>query len=318
MKAFRKILHFGCGVEPRPFQVTSDYVQISGQEANDRVFEAVTSDRPLMVAKFGTVELDCVRNHLAIQASFSPRKAALFLSGRCNCLWWWEPALLNALEVNAGVFPATSDIAERFATRMLQDVMELDILASYIPEEKEVEHLLPPRCLRIDLDGYYAPFKFRHPWTRALEGKKVLVVHPFESSIRSQYSRRSELWDDSEVLPRFELMTLRAVQSHAGCSSEYPDWFAALDHMERLIASMDFDVALVGCGAYGLPLCAHIKRLGKKAIHLAGWTQILFGIYGSRWERDPGVAPFIKSSWIRPSAEETPPRAGAVEGGCYW
>ena len=34
-------------------------------------------------------------------------------------------------------------------------------------------------------------------------------------------------------------------------------------------------------------LAAHAKKQGKTAIHLAGWTQMLFGIYGKRWIQDP-------------------------------
>ena len=26
----------------------------------------------------------------------------------------------------------------------------------------------------------------------------------------------------------------------------------------------------LGCGAYGFPLAAHVKRMGKKAIHMGG------------------------------------------------
>ena len=40
-------------------------------------------------------------------------------------------------------------------------------------------------------------------------------------------------------------------------------WFDALDKMYKDIRELDFDVAIVGCGAYGLPLAAKIKSLGK-------------------------------------------------------
>ena len=43
----------------------------------------------------------------------------------------------------------------------------------------------------------------------------------------------------------------------------------------------DFDVALIGCGAYGFPLAAKLKTAGKQAIHLGGVLQALFGIKGA-------------------------------------
>jgi hypothetical protein len=61
-------------------------------------------------------------------------------------------------------------------------------------------------------------------------------------------------------------------------------------------------------------LAAHIKRMGKKAVHLGGSTQFMFGITGKRWEGNP----FINEHWVRPSLEETPAKAALVEGGCYW
>ena len=67
-----------------------------------------------------------------------------------------------------------------------------------------------------------------------------------------------------------------------------------------------------------MPLAAHCKKMGKKAIHLAGWTQILFGIIGTRWENNPQVSPFINEYWIHPSASNRPQNAEKIENACYW
>lgn len=89
--------------------------------------------------------------------------------------------------------------------------------------------------------------------------------------------------------------------------------------MKEQIRNKDFDIALIGCGAYGMPLAAYVKQLGKQAVHLAGWTQMLFGIYGKRWVEDQQeFSKFINDYWIRPIKDETPISAKQVEGGCYW
>lgn len=49
-----------------------------------------------------------------------------------------------------------------------------------------------------------------------IKREKVLVVHPFVDTIESQYARRELLFEDTNILPSFELKTLRAVQSNAG------------------------------------------------------------------------------------------------------
>ena len=88
--------------------------------------------------------------------------------------------------------------------------------------------------------------------------------------------------------------------------------------MEDEIDKVDFDVALIGCGAYGMNLAAYCKRKGKIGIHMASYVQLLFGIYGVRWEDDPKVKPYINEFWIRPSESEKPANFNSIEQGCYW
>jgi len=93
-----------------------------------------------------------------------------------------------------------------------------------------------------------------------------------------------------------------------------------LESMKQKIENIDFDICIIGCGAYGFPLAAHVKRMGKKAFHLAGVTQLLFGIKGRRWEESE-VWPYMNlfnENWVRPSDNEKPNNAQKVEGGCYW
>ena len=77
-------------------------------------------------------------------------------------------------------------------------------------------------------------------------------------------------------------------------------------------------MAIVGGGAYVLPLAAKIKAMQKQVIHLAGATQIMFGIRGARWDVRPEMQRFFNESWIRPSESERPKDAQSVEGACYW
>lgn len=110
------------------------------------------------------------------------------------------------------------------------------------------------------------------------------------------------------------------MQTIAGTqNNDFETWFDALDFMKNEISSKDFDIALIGCGAYGLPLAAHVKRMGKIAIQLAGWTQMLFGIYGNRWIEDQKeYAHFVNEHWTRPNETEKPKHSAIVENGCYW
>ena len=193
------------------------------------------------------------------------------------------------------------------------------MLGSWRAEESAVVPYMP-QVVRVPL---YAlePYYFDNPWTPALEGKKVLVIHPFEDTIRKQHTagRYEHLFADSRLTPKYELQTLKAVQSIAGNKpEEFDDWFQALDWMKAEIDKRDFDIAIIGCGAYGFPLAAHVKQIGKKAIHLGGAVQNLFGIRSRGMEKDPKFVEMMNEYWVRPSEEETPRGFEKVEGGLYW
>lgn len=83
------------------------------------------------------------------------------------------------------------------------------------------------------------------------------MVHPFADTIRSQYARREQLFQNPDVLPEFaSLRVVKAVQGLGGQETGYHSWFDALAAMEEEIAKEPFDVAVIGAGAYGLPLAA--------------------------------------------------------------
>ena len=92
------------------------------------------------------------------------------------------------------------------------------------------------------------------------------------------------------------------------------DWFHALEELRAEMETGDYDVALVGAGAWSLPLVAHAKRIGKKGMHLGGALQLLFGIKGGRFD-SWGV---YNEHWIRPLDRERPANHREMENGAYW
>jgi hypothetical protein len=187
----------------------------------------------------------------------------------------------------------------------------VDVLGSWLTAERVFKEQLSS-ATKVHLEEL-PPHRHADPWSEALAGKTVLVIHPFTKSIQAQYKKRTLLFEDPRVLPEFELKTITAVQSLAyNTSNGFATWFDALDHMCGQMTQTEFDVAIIGCGAYGFSLAAFAKRLGKKAVHLGGATQLLFGITGKRWG-DIG-----NEHWVRPLPEERPQGFEKVEGGCYW
>ena len=294
-------------------------VQFSGQNANDFVKTAIEqATNGLLVAKFGTIELNAVCCCKRVQDGLRKNDYLDYIKGK-GCIY--PEDCIKTLYNNAGFFPKSLEKQLEFTELVLNDVKNIDILCSYVDQETYLEKELS-HCKKIDLYGYCAPFAWNNPWTSVLEGKRVLIVHPFTESIKKQYDKREKLFNDKLVLPEFkELILVKAVQSIAGNggSTGYQDWFEALHAMEEEIDKQEYDVALIGCGAYGMSLAAHCKRRGKIAIHMASWVQMLFGIYGQRWVVDqPEYASFINEYWVRPLESEKPANIEKVENGAYW
>lgn len=294
--------------------------------ANEILLNILQAEKPCMISRFGTGEIGIVSNYLQVHASNAfLTKCYQYVVDDCG-LPIWDKLFFRSMRNNAGIFPESIETLERFSERYLQDTPLIDILGSF----NYTERFMPLRndVVNVHLECLY-PFWAEKPWTLALRGKKVLVVHPFTETIKAQYSCRAKLFDNPELLPDFELKTLKAVQSNAGAEVPYKDWFEALEWMEDEMARINFDICVLGCGAYGLPLAATAKRMGKKAIHMGGGSQLLFGIKGKRWDNDgyhwktlhklyTNYSSLYNDYWVRPSQAETPKSAQNVEGACYW
>ena len=228
---------------------------------------------------------------------------------------------LRNLELCAGVFPLTDRSMADFYREYTCALSQTDIFVAWSVQGGGT--LFREYCPKAKLVGFYAlePFFYDNPWTEALAHKKVLIIHPFVNTIKQQYEKRELLFDNKKILPEFQKIEyVKAVQSNAGNDKEiqFEDWLSALDFMKSEIKKKEFDIAIIGAGSYGLPLAAYVKKLGKQAIHMAGVTQLLFGIRGKRWDNDKLYHTFFNKNWCYPSVEETPKGNGQVEGGTYW
>lgn len=317
-KALRKCYRKVFGEWQPPVKARCD----DAEQCSAAIYDLLAAGRPCMVARFGSVELGCVLNYLSIREHAEGRRSLWrYIQGQGSD-WWWSEKGVFSMSNNAGFFPNTPDMLERFARLMLDDMKEVDILGSWQKGEWDVRDYMSKSVKKVHL-LYLEPFWSSKPWSRALKGKKVLVIHPFAETIKRQYNeKRHLLFKDEETLPDFKLLVIKAIQSLGGGNGEYNDWFEALHWMEDEMDKTDYDVALIGCGAYGFPLAAHAKRTGHQALHIGGALQLLFGIKGKRWEDvsryGDRYATLFNEHWVRPGQEETPKTADKVEGACYW
>ena len=271
-------------------------------EGNDLIARLLESGEPAAIGKLGNVEAGALMSF--IEREGEPET--------------WHKVTKAALYRNAGVFPASDEVVSRWCTEFLDSIKSLDLVALwYHCYESKIVKRFAVNAQFAELTAL-EPFLHKNPWSRYLKNKRVLVISPFVDSIERQFRYRDRIWQDEGCLPDFELDTIKAPLSDALVKSPFKDWFDALEHMRTEVSRKEFDAAIVGAGAYSIPLVAYIKRSGRFAIHIGGNTQLLFGIMGKRWDDNPLYSKFYNEFWTRPSKEETPPNTSIVEDGCYW
>ena len=281
------------------------------QEATIR--EMIHKKEPCAMGKIGTTELLGLEYlYRWIQPSW-PKTAS-----------WRRPA--KRLYECSGLFPIRHDIFFRWADECRLSLGQLDLASQWqvgpayeTALESALIDRLCPRAVRV---GYYflRILNPRAPWLDDLAKLRWLVIHPFEETIRAQLPHLAELGVYSESA-RGDLACRARDTAILACPQlpymvppRHRDWFEALDDLKSRMEKIEFDIALIGAGAWSLPLVAHAKAVGKKGMHLGGSLQLMFGIKGGRFDNNRIYNP----RWTRPLPQESPANHRLMEGGAYW
>jgi hypothetical protein len=273
----------------------------------DDCLKKINQGTPFIAGKIGGAEL------MALEYEDHWLKLSLIKK------WSWErPA--QRLSNNAGFFPVRKNAFLRWATIMKKSIAAADFLCAWQNDsflklyEKRLIEELAPKSLSItnEMLGWGI--------VPSISNLNWLVISPFEMTMRKQLPKMKEVYDPSGVLTidwDHLVKTCQFLrcpfQSHLE-PSPYTSWEDGLEKITKEVSSRNFDIALIGAGAWSLPLAARIKQMGKSAIHMGGELQIIFGIKGKRWDNHN----IYNAAWVRPTAEETPSNISLVEDGCYW
>ena len=283
-----------------------------------RIKEGLRNKTPLMMGRYGSTECQAMRSVLLYRNGIQD-----YISHSYD-----ELCIYSGFFQNHNQHP-TKKQKERylidFFNIMIEATQNCDVLGTWNGsigfEEFFVKEYAKPEIILTNI-GFFGPNIHEDlPYTYALKDQKVLVIHPFASTIYSQYKRYDKLFVNNKVLPNFHLQVFQAVQTlHQERDDRFSDWFEALDWMSLEISKLNFDIALLGCGAYGFPLASRIKNMGKIAIHCGGILQLLFGIKGKRWEIEQSCVgnELFNPYWVYPNNKETIKDSSKIEGGCYW
>lgn len=143
------------------------------EDAQKQIYTWIQNGDAKLVARFGSNEAYVTAE--AIGVNYHMKKHIRY-------------CMLTSIYRNAGVFPYGEATAMRFGLLMKELSGEVDMLGRWksIMQDYCINHLCRKDCILTHLSSL-EPFKAHKPWTEALRGKRVLVIHPFKDTIEKQY-----------------------------------------------------------------------------------------------------------------------------------
>lgn len=288
-------------------------VNLKGQQVSDLIISKINLGEPFLVSRFGSEELRWYRNYKFLSKNFFKR-AWNYIS--CNIDFWEKKyRIIDNLTFKPTDLPTTNF----FINKMDMAIPEIDLLGSWLSSENS-KYVKFNKNINFSFLLDLEPFWHDVPWSSALKGKRVLIIHPMVDSIKEQLSKRNKLFENKLMIPDFET---EYIQAKYFDDPKFNTWKAIYEFYINEVKNYQFDIAIIGCGSWGMPIAAEIKQMGKQVIHLGGASQLLFGIMGNRWisgiYEGSGYKNLMNEHWVKPKQAETPEWTENFEHGSpYW
>ena len=157
----------------------------------------------------------------------------------------------------------------------------------------------------------------RYKWPNIMANKRLLIVSSHFHTIKKQISKLDKLFPPYRIFNNNSFVVVKPPMTLGDTSKE---WHEHFETFKNNISKEEFDIALVSCGGYGMPICDFIYcSMNKSCIYMGGALQLLFGIMGKRWEKHAIISGFRNEHWVYPLAEDVPENhQNYCEGGTYW
>ena len=296
---------------------------LSLKESNNYIIKHLNSNNPFFIARMGMGGETFCAHYFAINNVLNKDDQDLIDKIGSD---------LFTLRTNTGIYSDKHDFFIEYCKKYNEALSHANALGyqdtTWIEKEQKYyleRYKLTNLYARV-LEPFYCCKQDIIPWTYYLLGKKVLVVHPFVDSMKLQIFNSFKIFKNRRIfLKGQEIKFYKAYNTAAG-NNIHSSWLETFKIMCADIENIDFDIALLGCGGYGLPLSDYIHtNLKKSAIYIGGGLQLLFGIIGKRWEDNEESGNFWReiieendTKFIRPSEAEQIKNKEDIEGGCYW
>lgn len=234
---------------------------------------------------------------------------------------------LLELENNAGIKIVSSESLDKYVHNLIESYLACTIIAEWEKSGKVFMHTgsgqelitkITPNIPKIDARAL-EPYYVENSWMSALKGKRILIIHPFQSTFMKQVHNLKYIFPNTSWFEDCIIEFIKPPITFAG-NHQNKDWqehyFAFLDQLKE---KKEFDIALISAGGYGMLISHYIyKEMRKSVIYIGGALQLFFGVIGKRWFENKDILKIMNDNWVRPDKEDKPDNFQNVEKGCYW
>lgn len=152
-------------------------------------------------------------------------------------------------------------------------------------------------------------------WIEFFENKRLLFITAFPETAKKQIESKN-LFKAFGISDTVKLDVQFCKPPVSFCKN-YPHENTVDSYriLEQDVSGYDFDIAIIGCGCYGVPVGNYIySHMNKTAIIVGGVIQLFFAIRGARWNKYD----IYNEYWTNVLDSELPENKELVEGGCYF
>ena len=173
------------------------------------------------------------------------------------------------------------------------------------------------------IEPYYSMNDARYAFDSIFKNKKVLILTSHSKTIKSQLPNLAQMFKKPIFHETTQFFVQKTPQQNGGSHDEH-SWKWHFDKLKTTVENIkntffDFDIALVSCGGFGMPISDYIRTdLGKSVIYVGGALQLFFGVMGARWEKSDKIQEHVNSFWVRPLEVDRPSNPEYCEQSCYW
>jgi hypothetical protein len=194
---------------------------------------------------------------------------------------------------------------------------------SYYDYLDKNHHKIKKICAQAIEPFYYIDHP-EYKFNTIFKNKKVLIITSHKETTINQLTTKNyqKVFPKSLFDETTEFHVYKPPQQNAG-NHDNNSWTFHYEKMKDDIKALkkefNFDIALVSCGGFGMPISDYIyTELQSSSMYIGGALQLFFGIMGKRWIGSPNITKHVNAYWTSVLDSDKPKNTELCEGGCYW